>query len=86
MFESRYWNGALHFPPFGARFLLRAAPAWERAGAKLWPGFAGVILVEATKSLATPVAQVTVQRASRGTPVTANPALNSSSSQRNSKT
>lgn len=79
MFEPQFWNGALHFPPFGARFLLRAAPAWERAGAKLWPGFAGVILVEATKSMALPVAQVAVQRASRATPIAARPALNNGS-------
>lgn len=40
---------ALHFPPLGWRFLLRSASGWEKVGSKLWPGLAGVILVEATK-------------------------------------
>lgn len=76
MFEARYWNSALNFPPFERRYLLRAAPALERAGARLWPGLAGVLLVEATKSMAVPVARVSVQRASHGQPITARPVLN----------
>lgn len=58
LFRDDAWSAALHFPPFGARFLLRAASAWERAGAKLWPGLSGVLMVEATKSLTPPVVQV----------------------------
>lgn len=64
LYRDDAWSAALHFPPFGARFLLRAAAAWERAGAKLWPGLSGVIMVEATKSLISPVVQV--QRAGAG--------------------
>jgi len=80
MFEAQYWNNALHFAPFGSRYLLRTAPTLERLGARLWPGLAGVLLVEAVKSMAVPVARISVQRASHGTPVAARPALNFSDS------
>lgn len=58
MYRDDAWSAALHFPPFGARFLLRAAPAWERAGAKLWPGLSGILMVKAAKSLIAPAVQV----------------------------
>lgn len=58
LFQDEAWSSALHFPPFGARFLLRAAAAWERAGSKLWPGLGGVQMAEATKSLTPPLVQV----------------------------
>jgi SAM-dependent methyltransferase len=58
MFKPESLKGALYFPPFGARFLLRAASAWERAGARVWPGLGGVLIVEATKELLAPVVQV----------------------------
>ncbi|MEX0646030.1 MAG: methyltransferase domain-containing protein [Parvularculaceae bacterium] len=58
MFKPESLKGALYFPPFGARFLLRAASAWERAGARVWPGLGGVLMVEATKELLAPVVQV----------------------------
>jgi SAM-dependent methyltransferase len=58
MFRALNWQGALYFPPFGARFLLRASSAWERAGAKVWPGLGGVLMVEAVKELLAPVGQV----------------------------
>lgn len=45
LFEPLGWRGALYGPPAGVR-LLRWA---ERPGARLWPGMAGVLLVEATK-------------------------------------
>lgn len=46
-----FWTSALYMPPFSRSFLLRSAVAWERIGIKLWPGFSGVILVEATKQV-----------------------------------
>lgn len=46
-----YWTYALYMPPFSRSFLMRSAVAWERIGSWLWPGFAGVILVEATKQV-----------------------------------
>lgn len=71
LYSDEAWSGALYFPPFGARFLLRAARAWERAGAKLSPGLGGVIMVEATKSLMAPIGLVQRARSGALRPVTA---------------
>lgn len=49
------WEGALAVPPSGRRFLLRSAPALERLGAALLPGFEGVWIVVATKEIYAPV-------------------------------
>ena len=68
LFRPTNWTGALYFPPTGARFMLRAARAWERAGAGLWPWFGGVILVEAQKDMARPVARPLALRARLATP------------------
>jgi hypothetical protein len=38
-------------PPFDRQWLVRWATGFERIGARLWPGFAGVIIVEARKEL-----------------------------------
>jgi SAM-dependent methyltransferase len=72
------WSSALYFPPFGARFLLRAARAWERAGAQMWPGFGGVLMVEAVKDMAQPVARAVSARA--GAPAVARPAIGGAAS------
>lgn len=42
---------ALHALPLSNRLSVRWAPALERFGARLWPRFGGVILVEARKEL-----------------------------------
>jgi SAM-dependent methyltransferase len=42
---------ALYMPPLERPWLVRWATAFERLGAALWPGFAGVIMVEARKEL-----------------------------------
>lgn len=55
MFSPAGWVTALYMPPFNLRFLRRSAPAWERAGALLTPGFAGVLIVEATKQVYQPI-------------------------------
>src|SRR5580704_7737384 len=48
---------ALFVPPTRSRMVLRSAPAWERLGARWFPTFAGVVMVEATKQIyAKPVA------------------------------
>ncbi|MEO1014048.1 MAG: methyltransferase domain-containing protein [Pseudomonadota bacterium] len=52
MFEPSHFASALYFPPFGARFLLRSASAWEAAGGRLWPWLGGVLMVEARKRIA----------------------------------
>jgi SAM-dependent methyltransferase len=75
MFRPLAWSSALYFPPLKMRFLLRAARAWERAGARLWPGLGGVILVEAAKDMAQPVGLGAVARVRAGGPVAARPAV-----------
>ena len=42
---------ALFVPPFTRRVMLRSAAAWERIGNRLFPTFAGVLLVEAAKQI-----------------------------------
>ena len=51
MFTPLGWSEALAVPPFRGRAFLRNGTAWERVGRVLWPAFAGVIIVEATKQL-----------------------------------
>jgi SAM-dependent methyltransferase len=51
LFSPVQWGNALFVPPFDWRFLVRSAPAWERVGLRLSPGFAGVLMVEATKEV-----------------------------------
>ncbi|MGE0717208.1 MAG: methyltransferase domain-containing protein [Alphaproteobacteria bacterium] len=48
---------ALFVPPFRWRLLHRGAVAWERAGERWFPRFAGVVMIEATKQIyaATPL-------------------------------
>jgi len=69
-------SGALYFPPVNSRFLLRAARSWERAGARVWPGLSGVLMIEASKELVAPVGKVVtdgvrVQRRAGVRPATA---------------
>ena len=49
MFAVERRAAALFVPPFQTRLLLRGAGAWERAGTRLCPRFAGVTLMEAVK-------------------------------------
>lgn len=58
LFRPRFWDSALFFPPFRSTLLLKAARAWERAGARLWPGFGGVLMLEAEKDMLAPVGLV----------------------------
>jgi SAM-dependent methyltransferase len=51
MFVPEQWDSALYFPPVKSRRLVRSGKSWERAGRAIWPGFAGVHLVEASKSM-----------------------------------
>ncbi len=50
-FSPTVATGSLFFPPTRWRHLVRAPGAWERIGARLWPGFAGALLVEAGKQI-----------------------------------
>jgi SAM-dependent methyltransferase len=51
MFSPEAWQYALYIPPFNWRVLMRWPVFWERLGLVLWPGFSGVIIVEATKQV-----------------------------------
>ena len=51
MFSPLGWTEALAVPPFRHRSWIRSGAAWERVGRILWPAFAGVLIVEATKQL-----------------------------------
>jgi SAM-dependent methyltransferase len=51
LFTPVEWSTALYMPPIDRHWLVRWATVFERVGARLWPGFAGVIMVEARKEL-----------------------------------
>jgi SAM-dependent methyltransferase len=44
-------GAALFVPPTRSRMVLRSARAWERMGARWFPTFGGVVMVEATKQI-----------------------------------
>jgi len=78
-FRATHWSAALYYPPLKTKLLLRAASAWERAGARLWSGVSGVIMVEAQKDLMAPAGLVRSANARLAGPViaTAEPARRS---------
>lgn len=45
--EPSGWTRALYVPPVG--WMARSAEGFEQAGSRLWPGFAGLLLMEAVK-------------------------------------
>jgi SAM-dependent methyltransferase len=51
LFTPLEWTGALYMPPIDRKWLARWSTVFERVGARLWPGFAGVMIVEARKEL-----------------------------------
>lgn len=51
LFSPLGWSEALAAPPISRRPWLTTGTGWERVGSRLWPAFAGVIIVEATKQL-----------------------------------
>src|SRR5208337_5203680 len=51
LFEPVGVTPCLFAPPFRARALRSAALVWERVGARLWPAFSGVLIVEAIKQV-----------------------------------
>ncbi len=55
MFSPFDWSFALYVPPLEYRMVMRSATAFERIGARLSPGFGGVIMVEARKEFTAPV-------------------------------
>jgi SAM-dependent methyltransferase len=55
LYTPTSWTSALFLPPLGWRSVLKTAKAWERVGARAWPAFSGVLMVEAQKQLYAPV-------------------------------
>ena len=51
MFSPTGWARALYMPPLRWAWLLKSSAALERLGALLWPGFSGVVIVEAVKEI-----------------------------------
>ena len=51
MFTPLQTATALHVPPSRWRMVLTAAEAWEEAGARWFPVFGGVVMIEATKQI-----------------------------------
>lgn len=51
LFSPIDWRGALYMLPSTRRLALGAANTLERLGSRTWPGFAGLLVVEATKQL-----------------------------------
>ncbi len=62
LFTPLDWSMALYLPPFDKRLLLRSATAFERIGARISPGFAGVIIVEARKEMMAPIGKAATAR------------------------
>jgi SAM-dependent methyltransferase len=56
------WSNALFMPPIDHAFVRKISPAVERFGAKIWPVFAGVIVVEARKEISSPIGTARVAR------------------------
>jgi SAM-dependent methyltransferase len=65
LFRPERWDNALFLPPLKSRRLIRTGEGWEKFGRRLWPGLAGVHLVEASKSLAA-VVPVKAAKANQG--------------------
>jgi SAM-dependent methyltransferase len=65
LFTPIDWDSALHLPPLGRPIFLRSAAAWERIGSRLWPAFAGVLIVEARKETMAQVGGGLAARAAR---------------------
>ncbi len=55
LFVPLTWCRALHFPPSGWHIFHRHANSWEKFGKRLWPGFCGVLIVEADKAMMHPI-------------------------------
>jgi SAM-dependent methyltransferase len=65
LFTPERWDSALMAPPLRSRRLLGSGVSWERAGRRVWPGLAGVHILEATKSLYTVAPPIPVIQAER---------------------
>ncbi len=53
---------ALHWPPMERQIIMKSAVALERLGARAWPRFGGVMLLEAGKEVAAPTGKLSPVR------------------------
>lgn len=51
LFTPVKWSRGLYAPPFGFGFMMRSAAVWENVGARLWPRFPGLLMLEASKQI-----------------------------------
>jgi len=65
LFTPTRFERALFVPPSRSRMVMATAPAWENVGMRLFPTFAGVLLIEAGKQIyaATPAPATSRSRA-----------------------
>lgn len=75
--RPRVKNSALFFPPLRNRLMMRAAPSWERVGARLWPALGGVVMMEAEKEVLSPARAVRVRSGVLRPAIAARPAASS---------
>ncbi len=71
--DSGHFNAGLYFPPINRAIVLRSARAWERAGARVWPGLSGVLMVESAKDMLAPAGLVRSARERGARPAIAAP-------------
>jgi SAM-dependent methyltransferase len=67
--EPSGWTRALYVPPVG--WMARWAEGFEQAGSRLWPGFAGLLLMEAVKQTFAVKTKGVTARVRRARPVLA---------------
>ena len=65
LYTPTNWAPALFMPPLGWRTVLKTASAWGRIGARAWPVFSGVLMVETQKQLYAPVGRAEKTRSAR---------------------
>jgi len=69
MFTPTRTERALYVPPIANYTFLRSAPAWERMGARFFPTFSGVVMIEAGKQLYAGTAKPAKQKRKLARPV-----------------
>src|SRR3546814_12141687 len=62
MFTPARTERALYVPPIANYTFLRSAAAWERVGARFFPTFSGVVMIESGKQLYASSAKPAKQR------------------------
>lgn len=71
LFTPVLTTGALFMPPSQSRMMVASAPAWEKLGARWFPSFAGVVMIEAVKQIYAPSGLAEPARVRRKQPVLA---------------